>query len=133
MRPHMLSWMMASAHLHALAQLVDKCKDDQHKRDLEWEIEIVRGLYAPVTVGESTLSRYVGQYGRRSFAMEEGTLTYMHQDHPVAWKLVPMTETRFRLDNDIKFEFVLDEGAASAVVISYRDDRPEIRIEKAKE
>jgi hypothetical protein len=124
---------LRTAHLRALEQIVEKCKDDQHKRDLEWEMEIVKCLYAPVTVGESTLSCYVGQYGKRSFALENGTLKYMHQDYPVVWELVPMTETRFRLNEDVKFEFVLDEqGAISSVMIFYRDGRPQLTIAKTE-
>jgi hypothetical protein len=47
----------------------------------------------------------------------------------VTWKLVPLSETRFRLEDDIKFEFLLDEqGRASAVVIACRDGRPEITV-----
>jgi hypothetical protein len=124
---------LKTAHLHALEQIVEKCEDDHHKRDLEWEMEIVKCLYAPVTVGESTLSRYVGRYGKRSFAMENETLRYMRQEYPVAWELVPMTETRFRLNEDVKFEFVLDEqGTASSVMISYRDGRPQLTIAKTE-
>jgi hypothetical protein len=60
-------------------------------------------------------------------------LTYTHLDYPATWKLVPMTETRFRLDDDVKFEFALDEqGAASAVTIFYRDGRPEITIARTE-
>lgn len=122
---------LKTAHIRALEQLVEKCRDDQHKRDLEWEIEIVRSLYAPVTVDEATLSRYAGQYGKRTFAVENGALTYEHQDYRTAWKLVPITETRFRLEEDLKFEIILDDqGEASAVVITYRDDRPEITVTK---
>jgi len=120
---------LKTAHLHALEQMVMKCKDDRHKRTLEWGMEIVKSRYAPITVEEPSLSRYVGQYGKRSFAIENGMLTYRHRDYPVVWKLLPMTETRFRLNDDIKFEFIVDEpGVASSVAISYRDGRPEIRV-----
>ena len=38
-----------------------------------------------------------------------------------------MTRTRFRLDEDIKFEFIFElEGEASAVKIEYRDGRPDV-------
>ncbi len=122
---------LETAHIHAMEQLIDKCTDDQNKRDLEWDIEIMRNIYSPVTVDEATLSRYAGQYGVRTFSIEEGALTYQHQDIPIAWKLVPMTETRFRLDEDLKFEFNIDDqGKASTVVIIYKDKRPEVRAEK---
>ncbi len=120
---------LKTAHLHALAQLVEKCEDERQKRDLAWEAEIVESLYAPVNVGEATLARYVGHYGKRSFAVEDGLLTYIHQAYPVTWRLTALTETRFRLDEDLIFEFILDEqGTASAVIVFYRDGRPEITV-----
>jgi hypothetical protein len=117
------------AHLHALEKVVAEGKDGSRKLTAEWELEIVKSQYAPVTVEESRLSRYAGSYGKRSFALEDRTLTYTYLDQPEAWELVPMTETRFRLDDDVKFEFIVDEqGMASAVTISYRDGRPEIMV-----
>jgi hypothetical protein len=122
---------LRTAHLQALAQLTETCKDEQRKYDLAWEAEIVESLYAPVFVGEGTLAGYAGHYGKRRFVVEDGALTYGHQAYPVAWRLEPLTETRFRLDDDLKFEFVLDEqGTTSAVTISYRDGRPEITVAK---
>jgi len=50
-----------------------------------------------------------------------------YQEFQEAWQLLPMTKTEFRLDEDIKFEFVLStDGNASAVKITYRDVRPEV-------
>lgn len=84
-------------------------------------------------MAESRLSRYAGQYGKRLFIVETGKLNYAHQDYPVTWKLTPMTETRFRLHDDIKFEFIAGEqGVASAVLISYRDGRPDITTARTK-
>ena len=122
---------LRTAHLHALARLVKRCEDEQQKHDLEWESDIVESLYAPVNVEEAMLARYAGRYGPRSFGVDNSALTCIHQAHPATWKLVPLTERRFRLDDDLKFEFVLDEQeTASAVLISYRDGRPERKIEK---
>jgi hypothetical protein len=116
---------LRTAHLHALETLVESMAEDPDRRDLAWEMDIVRSQYAPQAVPEASLSRYAGQYGKRTFALEEGALTYTHQAQPVTWKLVPLSESRFRLDEDVIFEFILDEqGATSAVVISYRDGRP---------
>ncbi len=121
---------LKTAHLYALEQLLAGCQDDPLRRDLEWDLEIARSLYTPVTVDETSLSCYVGQYGQRTFALEEGALTYAHGQSAV-YKLVPITQTRFRLDEEIKFEFVLDEqGAVSSVVITYRDGRPEATAAK---
>jgi hypothetical protein len=122
---------LKTAHMHALDRLIAGCRDEQSKRDLAWEKEIVESLYTSLVVHEATLVRYAGRYGERGFAVEDGTLVYSHQALPVSWRLEPITETRFRLGEDFKFEFLLDkQGKASAVVMSYRDGRPENRFAK---
>jgi RimJ/RimL family protein N-acetyltransferase len=124
---------LKTAHLHAMETMIANFRDDSHKRTLEWEMEIVESQYMPTTVEETSLSRYVGQYGKRSFAVEDGTLTYTHREHAAVWRLVPITTSRFRLDDDLKFEFIVDEqGLASAVTIFYRDGRPEITVSRTK-
>jgi hypothetical protein len=122
---------LKTAHIHAFEQLIEQCQGNEQKRELEWEGEILKSLYTPVAVAESTLSRYVGQYDQRTFALENGSLMYTHQMHPVTWRLIPITETRFRLDEDLKFEFILDaHGEVSSVVVTYRDGRPEVSVAK---
>jgi hypothetical protein len=124
---------LKTAHLHALEQLIEKCEDDQQKRALAWESELLNSQYMPITLDEATLSHYAGQYGVRTFAVEDGALTYTHQVHPTPWKLTPLTETRFCLEEDIIFEFILDEqGVVSSVAIAYRDQRPEITVAKTE-
>ena len=78
-----------------------------------------------------TLASHAGQYGPRTFAVKEDTLTYRHQEASVAWDLAPISTSRFHLDGDLKFEFLSDEhGATSAVTISYRDGRPQVTIDR---
>ncbi len=121
---------LKTAHLLALGHLIEQSKDGQRLKDLQWDLEIVQSLYDPVDVDDVTRSRYIGQYGQRTFSVEDGQLTYTSPQSTV-WKLIPMTKTRFRLNEDIKFEFVLDaQGNAAKVVISYREDRPEVTIDK---
>jgi hypothetical protein len=120
---------LMAAHLAALEKMVAEGGDGSRKLAAEWGLEIVKSQYRPVTVEESRLSCYAGSYGKGSFAIEDGTLTYTYLDQPEAWELVPMTESRFRLDDDVKFEFIVDEqGVASAVAISYRDGRPDLSV-----
>jgi hypothetical protein len=124
---------LKTAHLHALEHLAENCEDEQRKRDLAWETETLESLYAPVTVGDATLARYAGHYGQRSFSVRDGALIYVHQANSIAWRLAPMTETRFRLGDDLKFEFLLDEqGTASGVKISYRDGRPDVTVARTE-
>jgi hypothetical protein len=118
------------AHLHALERLVQDCPDERRKQELEWDLEIARTTYTPVTVAEVGLARYAGQYEDRTFRVADGTLTYTRQGQP-AIQLIPLAETRFLLSDGIKFEFNLDvQGMATSVTISFRDGQPEITLKK---
>lgn len=119
---------LETAHLLAFDRLLEACADDEQKQALEWEAEIARSVYTPVTVGEDALSRVAGHYGERTFAVEEGSLRYNHALLPATWTLVPITETSFRLNDDITFAFNLDDQRASTVTIRYRDGRPETTV-----
>jgi hypothetical protein len=124
---------LETAHILAMEELVDKCADDRQKEDLAWELEIVRSEYTTVVLDLDVLEGYAGQYENRIFSIEDGNLTYMHQDHPVAWQLIPINVRNFRLDEDLKFEFLMgDQGRVYAVVISYSDGRPQVRLTKTK-
>jgi hypothetical protein len=123
---------LRTAHLKAIDDLVERCTDDQRKSDLLWDLEIIRSIYNPILLDEVILNRFTGQYGKRGFTLEDGKLHYTSPESSV-WELVSMTDTRFRLNEDIKFEFILDQTKlATAVVISYRDDRPAIKIERSR-
>lgn len=115
------------AHVEAVEHLAAKCQDEAERRALVWVMEIIQSDYSPVVLDEAALSRYAGEYGKRRFSVEDGGLFYGHQDFPELWKLVPMSETRFRLDEDMKFEFLMDQdGRASAARIYFCDGRPEV-------
>ncbi len=124
---------LKTAHLHALEQFVAKCQDEDELKSLAWMKEIIASDYSPLVLAEADLARVAGEYGKRRFLIEKGGLSYGHADFPEAWKLVPMSKTRFRLDEDMKFEFVLDQaGNASAVKIFYADGRPEALAKRSK-
>ena len=113
---------LKTAHLQALEQLVSHCQNDDERKNLTWIAEIIESDYSPVQMDDSDLSRYAGEYGKRRFYVENGSLYYGHSDFPESWKLSPMTQTRFRLDEDLKFEFLMDQtGKSSAVKIFYAD------------
>lgn len=115
------------AHLNAVERHTAKCQDENERYYLSWTAEIIESDYSPVMLDKTDLSRCAGEFGERRFLIENGDLFYGHQDFPESWKLLPMTKTRFRLDEDMKFEFILGEdGKASAIKIYYRDGRPEV-------
>ena len=75
----------------------------------------------------TTVIQEIARLAREKYVYPEMGLFYGHQDFPESWKLVPMAETRFRLDEDMKFEFLMDQdGRASAAKIYYCDGRPEV-------
>jgi hypothetical protein len=122
---------LRTAHLLAMKQLETNCKDENERYLLGWTAEIITSNYSPVVLDEAQLSRCAGEYGERRFFIEDGQFFYGHKEIPEAWKLLPMTKTRFRLDEDMKFEFIFDKGdMASAVKIDYRDRRPEVVIHR---
>ena len=104
-----------------------KCQDENERYDLSWIAEIIESDYSPVILDKGDLSRCAGEYGKRRFFVENGNLVFSHQDAAESWELLPITRTRFRLDEDVKFEFILGkDGKASTVKIYYRDGRPEV-------
>ncbi len=120
---------LKAAHLEAMGHLVAKCQDENESKSLTWMLDIVKADYSPVVPSEADLSRCAGEYGKLRFFVDSGGFFYGHQDLPESWRLLPMTKIRFRLDEDVKFEFVLgDDGGASAVKVSRRDGRPEVII-----
>jgi hypothetical protein len=119
------------AHLRALEHLAARAQNQSETADLTWIAEIIQSEYAPVVLDEASLAQFTGQFGKRTFSIENGSLVYEHQDLPASWKLTPMARTRFRLDEDMKFEFALDQdGLARSVKISYRDGRPDVAAER---
>jgi len=122
---------LKTAHLKAIDDLIKGSTQDLRKDDLLWDLEIIQSAYDPVVLDVDILNRYTGQYGKRSFSLEGTQLVYASPGSSV-FELIPLTETRFRLNEDLKFEFTYDPHTdASVVMISYRDDRPAIKIEKS--
>ena len=117
---------LKTAHLLAVRHLAEKCQDENERGDLAWAADTIAGDYTPVVLNEAQLSRCAGEYGRRRFFIQNGALLYGNTAYAETFPLVPLAENRFRLDDDIKFEFVLaQDDRAAAVKISYRDGRPE--------
>lgn len=122
---------LKAAHLHALNKLITLCQDENGRNDLAWITDILEAEYHPALLAEADLIRCAGEYGKRRFFIQDGQLYYGHQEYSESWRLIPLAKTRFRLDEDLKFEFIFDQDAqASAVKINYRDGRPEVINQK---
>ena len=122
---------LKTAHLKALEWLLEHGQSEEQRRLLAWVAEIIDNEYHPVELAENEIKVFVGEYGKRLFTIQDGVLFAGHQDFPVSWPLTPMSAARFRLDEDVKFEFVLEKlGRAVAVKTNYRDGRPEVISER---
>jgi hypothetical protein len=118
---------LKTAQLAALEHLLENAQDAGQRRQLEWVAEIIDNEYHPVELAANQVEAFAGEYGKRLFTIQDGVLFAGHQDFPVSWPLIPMSATRFRLDEDMKLEFILDEDkAVSSVRIWYRDGRPDV-------
>jgi hypothetical protein len=119
------------AHLHAVEKLLEQSQNDDGKAFLTWAMEIIESNHSPIVMEEADLFRFAGEYEKLRFFIQDGDLFYGHKEIPDAWKLIPMSETRFRLDEDLKFEFILDSsGEVSSVKTTYADGRPERHTER---
>ena len=85
------------AHLEALKKLLEKTEDPDRKAQLEWAVDGRKAKLNPVKVEVSQLQKYAGQFGPRSFWVEDGVLHYQREDRP-PYKLIPMGDHRFMLD-----------------------------------
>jgi hypothetical protein len=121
------------AHLEALKEYTAKCQDENEMHDLAWMAEIIESDYTPIVIAEIDLGRCVGEFGQRRFLIGSRGLIYQNQALQLSWDLISMNKTRFRLDEDMIFEFTLDQGGkASAVKIEYRDRRPAVVVNRTQ-
>ena len=122
---------LKTAHLDALEHLAAQCQDEAGRDRLAWSAEIIASDYSPVGLEQADLNACAGEFSARRFLVQDGELVYGHADFPETWKLHPLAKTRFRLDEDMKIEFILDQGGkASAVKIYYADGRPEVLVNR---
>jgi hypothetical protein len=99
----------------ALALKTDLC---EVSNDKHWDV-FYDAKAATVQYGELDDEDNEAEMGQLSYTSPKSTV----------WKLVPMAERRLRLNEEIKFEFIVAEhGSASKVIITYQDGRPELTI-----
>jgi hypothetical protein len=113
---------LKAAHLHAFENLVKKAKDSEKIRRLEWALKRTKAKYTPLLVEIQILSRYEGQYRGYKVELEDGILSMKGDDPRDDWKMTPITETLFAVDDEYNARFVIEgEEKASAFVFIHRD------------
>lgn len=101
---------LGTAHLHALARIIDATSDTTQRRALAWTRDAVRARTTPVRVPEATLRTFAGTYDQRLVKLEHGTLFYYRDRTRPPELLVPVSATSFALGEAIAVDFVR-EGA----------------------
>jgi hypothetical protein len=119
------------AHLHALETLLGGCEDEASLRLLAAALARQRAAYQPVVLDEDYLQQFVGEYGGYQTVLKDGRLTLGENGGRESWKMTPITETRFMVDDeyDAAFEFN-DEGQVMALVWHEIATGREIRSQK---
>jgi hypothetical protein len=110
------------AHLEALNKLLEKEKDPDRKKQLQWTIDGKKAILNPITIEPGKLQAYVGQYGPRKIWIEDGELYYQRQDRP-RYKLISMGDHWFMIKelDYFRIEFVADENGEINELIGHYD------------
>lgn len=118
---------LKTAHLHALENLIEQTEGEERRRLLVWALERVSVKYTPMRVDEQILSRYEGQYRDYKVELKDGVLSMKGDDPRDDWKMTPITETLFAVDEEYNARFVTEgEEKASAFMFIHRDSGREI-------
>lgn len=99
------------AYTEALKKATDKAVAPDQKQELSWLLEAREAIANPYSVDAATMAQYVGSYGPRNIALENGALYYQRQDRP-KFRLVPMSADKFMLDglDSFRIKFTRDAG-----------------------
>lgn len=111
------------AHLEALKKLEQKIDDPDRKAQFKWAMEALEVKLNPVTVPQSQLQAYAGQYGPRKIWVENGQMYYQREDRP-RYRLIPMGDHKFMLEqlDYFRVQFVLDSSGQATEIIGQYDN-----------
>ncbi len=108
---------LETAHLHALDQLISLSSDAERSQQLQWEREIAQAHYTPVPIEAASLEHYVGTYGDHQISCDDRGL--LHSFRGLTERPLPLSTTRFAVNNMLKIEFVATDGPASALRVLF--------------
>ncbi|MDH4223659.1 MAG: S41 family peptidase, partial [candidate division Zixibacteria bacterium] len=112
-----------TAYKMALEKLSKKTEDPKKQTEYKWAIEGLETRLNPVTLDESKLSIYAGQYGPRKIWLEEGVLYYQRGEKP-RYRLIPMGNHMFMVEelDYFRIQFVTDEKGDITELIGKYDN-----------
>ncbi len=113
---------LAHAQKQVLQKAMAKATDPMEKAQLQWVQAAVDAELNPVTVGESTLQQYVGQYGDRTITLEGGQLYYQRAGRG-KMRLLPLSDQLFQPESldYFRVQFVKDAKGNVEKIIGLYD------------
>jgi retinol-binding protein 3 len=118
---------LETAEMKIFESMISYTKDSLELFNLTWEFDLLKAMNHPAFIDTSTLKKYAGVYGERTFTFEQGKLFYQRKGKP-KFELEPMTSSimKGKGNNYFKVEFVQDDqGKVDKVIVYYQDDRIE--------
>lgn len=123
---------LRTAHLEAIDDIYQSAVDHEIRDCLEWDRDLINNSYSPYPADYEMHQRCAGNYGTRSFSVMHDDLVYNYSGNESSYTLTGFRENNYHLDGEIKFKFQPDDfGIITSVLISYRDKRPAIQIERS--
>lgn len=83
---------------------------------LEWALEGLKAEKNEVVVDQNVLNSYTGTYGPRKISLENGVLYYQREGN-TPYKLIPMSESKFRIAEIPYFRIEMLKEAGKVVAI----------------
>ena len=111
------------ARKEAMTKMLEKSPDDEYAEVLKWNLATLEAQINPITVDESILKKYVGVYGPRTIAFEEGELYYQREERP-KYRMIPMSEDTFMFEeiDYFRLQIILDENGSPTEVHGLYDN-----------
>ncbi|MGI9553076.1 MAG: S41 family peptidase [Aurantibacter sp.] len=103
------------AKITALETILKRRKS-QNTFHLEWALEGLKAEKNPVNLDENILKSYAGGYGPRKLSFKNGTLFYQREGSN-EYKLIPMSESKFRIEEIPYFRIEMLKEAGKVVAI----------------
>ena len=121
---------LETAEIKIFDTLISKSEDDAELYNLKWDLELLKAINNPITLNVATLKNYAGEYGERSFTLENGKLFYQRTGRP-KFELEAMSQTVMKGKGNtyFKIEFIKSNNEkAEKVNVLYQDNRIETSL-----
>lgn len=114
---------LVTAQFEIMKKFISTANDETARAKYEW---ILAGLEAeknPLTLTQTEMLVYVGDFGPRHFMLENGTLFYQRDERP-KYRLIPMGKNLFGVDgiDYFRVKFIKDQSGDIVEVVGIYDN-----------